>query len=169
VLPIYDASPEAGWLASEWIAGGSMAERIAHGDVEALWPVETWLLPLTRALARVHAAGWVHADIKPGNVLLRAADDPLLADFGAARRAGEAHAAGTIGYMSPERLAGGVADPRDDVYALGRVIEDVREACAEAGEDPPIYQACLLAASERPAHAGALLERLQPHAPPATP
>jgi serine/threonine-protein kinase len=160
VLPIYDANPAAGWIASEWIAGGSMAERISHGDVDGLWPMETWLLPLTRALARVHQAGWVHADVKPGNVLLRAADDPVLADFGAARCTGEAHAAGTIGYMSPERLAGGVADPRDDVYALGRLIEDVIEACGHAEEEQPVLRACLLAADERPADASAVLEWL---------
>jgi serine/threonine-protein kinase len=66
----------------------------------------------------------VHHDVKPANILLRAPDAPLLSDFGTARRAGEASPPGSLGYVSPERLAGRPSDARDDVYGFGRVVED---------------------------------------------
>src|SRR5690606_21384777 len=78
-----------------------------------------------RALARIHGHGYVHADVKPGNVLLRQLHEPVLGDLGIARPIGAPAEGGSPGYVSPERLAGRASDPRDDVYGFGRVIEDV--------------------------------------------
>ena len=61
-------------------------------------------------LARVHAGGWVHHDVKPANVLLADLDTPVLTDFGIARKVGEPSPAGSLGYVSPERLAGRASD-----------------------------------------------------------
>ena len=160
VVAIYDANPESGWITTEWVSGGTLADRIEQGDRDALWPLDRWLLPLTTALARVHEAGWVHADIKPANVLLRRLDDPLLADFGAARRTGEPHARGTVGYMSPERLAGGVADPRDDVYALGRIIEDALTTDETQPQATALAQLCIADETQRPPNGQALLDHM---------
>ncbi len=160
VLAIYDANPESGWMTAEWVSGGTLADRIEHGDTDALWPLARWLLPLTIALARVHEAGWVHADIKPANILLRRLDDPILADFGAARRIGESHAHGTVGYMSPERLAGGVADPRDDIYALGRIIEDALTTDETQPQATTLAQLCIADEKQRPPNGQALLDHL---------
>ncbi|WNG27643.1 serine/threonine protein kinase [Cystobacter fuscus] len=91
------------------------------------------LLPLTRALAQVHAVGVVHRDIKESNVVMRAADGlPVLVDFGSARCEGaprltERMPPGTREYRSPEMLRfsrewdGGhyPATPSDDLWALG--------------------------------------------------
>ncbi|MET0405064.1 MAG: serine/threonine-protein kinase [Cystobacter sp.] len=91
------------------------------------------LLPLTRALAQVHAAGVVHRDIKEANVIIRAADGlPVLVDFGSARHEGaerltERMPPGTREYRSPEMLRfsrewdGGhyPSTPLDDLWALG--------------------------------------------------
>jgi len=85
----------------------------------------------------VHAAGLVHADVKPANVLLRQLADPVLGDFGIARPRGAAGEGGSAGYVSPERLGGRASDPRDDVYAYGRVIEDVLARFGD-GEGPQI-------------------------------
>jgi serine/threonine-protein kinase len=133
VVRVFDASPAEGWIAVEWIARGSVRDVLRSGDVAALLPIARWARPLARAIARVHAAGVAHADVKPANVLLRQLAEPVLGDFGIARPFGEAGDAGSPGYVSPERLAGRASDPRDDIYGFGRVIEDVLHAAEARG------------------------------------
>lgn len=87
----------------------------------------TVLVHLLRALARVHAIGWVHGDVKPENLIFR---EPLgddtpelcLIDFGLAhpeRRPCEERVLGTVYYMAPEQILGARADGRADLYAVG--------------------------------------------------
>jgi tRNA A-37 threonylcarbamoyl transferase component Bud32 len=121
VVPVFDVDPRRGWLAMRWAPLGALASRPGMAGT-------AWIRPLARAMARVHAAGWVHHDLKPANVLLRAPDSPMLADFGTARRRGEPSPPGSAGYVSPERLAGRASDPADDVFGFGRVLADVLDA-----------------------------------------
>jgi serine/threonine-protein kinase len=171
IIRVLDADPEGGWLALEWIAGGSLRDRLSRGRIEEVLPLDRWMPELLAALGRVHAAGLVHGDLKPANVLFRELDDPVLSDFGSCLEKGQGGLSGTPGYLSPERLEGKSADPRDDVYAVGRIVEDVLGAREDGGLADPVLAAtrddaerwtqvalrCLGPASDRPADASAIL------------
>lgn len=176
VIRLYDASPDEGWVAMEWVRRGSIRDLLATGAIDELWPPWAWLLPLARGIARVHERGVVHGDVKPANVLLRAPDDAILGDFGIARSIGDKAGGGSPGYMSPERLAGAAAEPGDDIYGLGRVVEDVvvrvaadpsrfrgrpGEVAEEVDRAERLVLSCLAAPPERPADGAELVRRLE--------
>jgi serine/threonine-protein kinase len=89
-----------------------------------------------RALEAAHRAGVIHRDIKPGNLFLTRNGAVKLLDFGVAKRAAEVERSdsqsspgvtivGTPEYMAPEQAAGGAADERSDIYALGVVLYEL--------------------------------------------
>ena len=131
LVPVVAADPGAGepWLATAFVPGPSLAEAVTlHGPL----PVRTVRAlgaRLAEALTEVHAAGLVHRDVKPGNVLL-ALDGPRLIDFGIARTGGATALTasdvviGSPGYLSPEqaRAGAGPVGPPSDVFSLGCVL-----------------------------------------------
>ncbi|MBL8899384.1 MAG: serine/threonine protein kinase, partial [Planctomycetes bacterium] len=130
VVAIYDvfASEEICAYSMEWIEGSTLAKRLAAsvGPLEAR-EVAQFGAQIARALVAVHAAGLVHRDVKPSNLLLRADGSPVLGDFGLVRDEEQsAHTAtgeflGTAAYAAPEQLRGEQAaiGPWSDVYSLG--------------------------------------------------
>lgn len=163
-LRVFDVDPEHGWIAYEWARYGAVRDYVRARDMAFLLPLERWLLPLAQALARVHMGGYVHNDVKPANVLFLAPELPVLADFGIARKLGEPSPRGSMGYMSPERLAGRVSDPRDDVYGFGRLLEDVLAHVSDAVTSQrfgAVAAACVGADLARPTDGRALLTRLR--------
>ncbi|MEU9344109.1 bifunctional serine/threonine-protein kinase/ABC transporter substrate-binding protein [Streptomyces sp. NPDC048278] len=129
VVPVLgaDATAHEPWLATGFVAGPSLAEAVtAHGPLP---PSAVRVLGslLGEALAAVHAAGLVHRDVKPGNVLL-AVDGPRLIDFGIARAADDTAltasgmVVGTPGFLAPEQARGEAAGAASDIFALGCVL-----------------------------------------------
>lgn len=124
VVPVLDAGEAAGrgFLVMPLARDGSLAGRLRRGPLEegeALWILEA----VAGALDAAHAAGLLHRDVTPDNVLLDPAG-PWLADFGLARRpdattaTGEGLLVGTAGFLAPEVIQGGRAGPASDRYAL---------------------------------------------------
>lgn len=165
VVRVYDLFEDAGAIAMEHASGGSLRTRVGRGQVT---PTEAlgWLDDVAGALAVTHERRWVHRDLKPGNVLLRADGRAVLTDYGLARRAGVAASAfeGTPGYVPPEVQDGAPADPLADVYAFGALA---RELCPGAtGALSKLIDDCLARdPARRPRDGAALVERLSTAAP----
>ncbi|MET0456415.1 MAG: serine/threonine-protein kinase [Mycobacterium sp.] len=115
------------YLATEFIPGEPL-DAVIHKNVRV--PLERALDILegtSRALGHAHAAGVVHRDVKPSNILVMKNGTAKLTDFGIARISGEAtltHAGivmGTAHYVSPEQALGDGATPASDVYSLAVV------------------------------------------------
>jgi len=127
VVTVFDVIEEDGrpWIVMEFIASRSLAQAI-HED-GPLPPGETARvgLQVLGALTSAHAAGILHRDVKPGNVLLGADGRVVLTDFGIATLQGDATltpSSGVIGspaYIAPERTRGGPAQPASDLWSLG--------------------------------------------------
>ena len=159
VVRVFDVDPVRGWIVMEWLPAGALKRWLVQKDADFLWPIERWLAPLALAVARVHERGFVHADLKPANVLFRHVDEPVISDFGLAHPVGQVVAGGSRGYLSPERLSGEPITPADDVYALGRILEDALNALGERdlGSWRHGVALALASAEERPRDARALL------------
>ncbi len=161
VIRVFDADANEGWLAFEWAPRGSLREALRAG-APLVHNVASWLPRVARALARVHANGVVHCDVKPANLLFLDDDTPVLSDFGIARRAGESLVGGSMGYLSPDRLRETTARPWHDVYGFGRLCEEVAAcpACTEIdrGKLLSIVRLCLGEESAAPQTGTALAE-----------
>ncbi len=174
IVSVHTAGEATGifYYVMDHVPGESLRERLnAAGKLDL---AETIRITgdIADALAAAGAAGLVHRDVKPENILLDSATGrALLADFGIARVAavdadaqltGQGIAVGTPTYMSPEQAAGEVVDSRSDLYGLGVVAYEML-----AGQPPfrgPNGAAVISAQlSEKPAP----IDRLRPGLPPA--
>ena len=115
------------WLVMEFVAGGSLADRLAKGPLSVLEAVRIGRGVLS-ALRAAHSVGILHRDIKPGNVLLRADGSPVLTDFGiaAVQDATALTISGSLvgspEYVAPERLRGQEGNPASDLWSLAMML-----------------------------------------------
>ncbi len=134
VVPIYAAGEEDGipFIAMRYVAGSDLGRRLARaGRLDP--PSATALIAqIGNGLDAIHAAGLIHRDVKPANVLLGdtgGADHAYITDFGVARNVATGSGltqtgrfVGTLDYVAPEQISGGAIDARADVYALGALL-----------------------------------------------
>jgi len=120
-----DSTP---WIVMELVAARSLAQVLAEdGPLPPRRVAEAGMM-LLGALASAHAAGIVHRDVKPGNVLLTSDGRAVLTDFGIATVAGDPAltqtgvVVGTPGFCAPERIRGGPASPASDLWSLGATL-----------------------------------------------
>lgn len=130
IVPVFDAGiTDAGapYLVMAYVPEGTLGDRLRQEG--PLDPEEVAAIgaKLAGTLATVHAAGVLHRDVKPDNVLWSQHGEPQLTDFGIARLqditatlTGDLHA--TIAYAAPEVLAGQAATEASDVYGLGATL-----------------------------------------------
>ncbi len=141
-LQIYDAGRDGGipYLALEWFAGPSVGQLIKLG-YETYAPVLPQLIPaLFEPLIPLHAAGWVHCDIKPDNFLYSPQLGVKLIDFAITEKKSRGFLSrlfpkssairGTATYISPEQIDHKAIDGRTDLYCLGASILELLTAAA---------------------------------------
>jgi len=130
VVTVYDVveEPQAIWLVMEHVASHSLSELVAqHGALDP-GVVAGIGAQVADGLAAAHAAGVMHRDVKPGNVLVREDGVAKISDFGIARSSGDPALTqsglltGTPGYFSPQLARGEAPTPLDDVWALGATL-----------------------------------------------
>jgi serine/threonine-protein kinase len=127
IVVVHDIGEHEGlpFIVMERLPGVSLADHIARGPLSPAF-VQGVLDDVLAALAIAHNAGFLHRDVKPGNILFTAAGETKLADFGLAKTSGATNTiagqiVGTMAYLSPHRLTARPATVADDLYAVGVV------------------------------------------------
>ncbi|MGQ9574850.1 MAG: serine/threonine-protein kinase [Thermoguttaceae bacterium] len=117
------------YVVMPWLSGATLAARLAGGRRLPLALVFWVARQVAEALAALHEAGWMHGDVKPGNILVSPEGHVTLLDLGFARRLDRAdpsfqrRISGTYHYIAPEALSRALnVDIRSDIYSLGVVL-----------------------------------------------
>jgi predicted Ser/Thr protein kinase len=147
-VTIFDVgeTEEQPFIVMEYLEGGSLEQRLKAGRPETA-EVLRWLEQAAAALDAGHAAGVVHRDVKPGNLLLDGRGEIRVADFGVASAVGldsltmTGMVLGTAGYLSPEQAQGQRATPASDLYALAVVAWELLTGRRPFESDSPTAEA----------------------------
>lgn len=168
VVHVYDVAVVDGrpWLVMELVHGRTLGEVLDEGTLDAREAARVGLEVLG-ALEAAHAAGVLHRDVKPDNVLLGRHGRVVLTDFGIARIEGDTRLTDTGGfvgspeYVAPERVLGQLPGPASDLWSLGVLLYTATEGVSpfRRGNTPATLQSVLNASPAPPAAvAGPLAE-----------
>ncbi|QOV36176.1 serine/threonine protein kinase [Streptomyces ferrugineus] len=170
VVNVHDVAVVDGrpWIVMELVQGRSLGDALQEGTLGARDAARIGLQVLG-ALEAAHAAGILHRDVKPDNVLLGRHDRVVLTDFGIAQIEGETNLTDTGGfvgspeYIAPERVLGQRPGPASDLWSLGVVLYAATEGVSpfRRSNTPATLQSVLNAAPAPPAAAqGPLAEAI---------
>lgn len=146
VVSVYDTGDQGTvhFIVMEYVEGATLAEMIARdGPLHPDRAIEI-SQAVGRALGAAHAAGVIHRDVKPGNIMLTKDGDVKVMDFGIARAVSSdsvtqtATVLGTASYLSPEQAQGEMVDGRSDIYSLGCVLYEMLTGRAPFVGDTPV-------------------------------
>ncbi|MFD0276152.1 serine/threonine-protein kinase [Kitasatospora sp. NPDC127111] len=166
VVAVHDVVVADGvpWMVMQLVSGSSLADRLAAGG--PLSPGEAARIgsAMLSALGAAHAAGIVHRDVKPANILLTDDGQVLLADFGIALRSEETALTvsgaviGSVEYMAPERVQGEEDGPAGDLFSLGVTLYQAVEGRSPFQRATPTASLLAVVSDEAPppSRAGAL-------------
>ena len=151
VVAVFDAGEADGhlYLVMEFVDGRTLADLLAEGGPFESAKATAVASAVLAALGHAHAAGIVHRDVKPSNIMMSDDGTVKLLDFGIARRfddlAGVVTAVGQVvgtpKYLAPEQIEGGAASPATDVYAVGVVLFEMLTGSAPFDGDTPVAAA----------------------------
>jgi predicted Ser/Thr protein kinase len=131
VCPVYDVGEIDGtpYLTMAYLAGQPLSQLLGGPARLPARRAASLVLRLSAALQAAHDRGIVHRDLKPSNIMINPQGEPVILDFGLARRLRQdvrlthvGQPVGTPGYMSPEQVAGAEMGPACDIYALGVIL-----------------------------------------------
>jgi eukaryotic-like serine/threonine-protein kinase len=133
LVGVIDAGDDEGhpYIVFEYVPGETLKRTIDEHGALGLDEATAYAIEIGRGLACAHAAGLVHRDVKPQNVLIDADGRAKVTDFGIARSVEEhgltvtGRVLGTTDYVSPEQAMGRPVDARTDVYSLGIVLYEM--------------------------------------------
>lgn len=135
IVPIYEIGAHEGqhYFSMRFVEGGTLTQAMARGKFTPRRAAEL-MAKVARAVHHAHQRGILHRDLKPGNILLDPAGEPLVADFGLAKilehdssLTQSAAVMGTPSYMAPEQAAGQTRQlsTAADVYSLGAILYEL--------------------------------------------
>lgn len=134
IVTVIDAGEENGrpYIVFEYVPGETLKQRIKSNGPLPITEAVAYAIEIGTALVAAHAAGLVHRDVKPQNVLLSAQGHAKVADFGIARELEASdgltktgRVLGTTDYVSPEQAMGEGVTGQSDVYSLGIVLYEM--------------------------------------------
>nr|WP_268254405.1 serine/threonine-protein kinase [Streptomyces hiroshimensis] len=170
VVVVHDVVDDHGLpcIVMEYVPSRTLGDVLKHGTVT---PEEAARIGrgMIAALRAAHAAGVLHRDVKPGNVLLGHDGRVVLTDFGIAQSTGTStltktgEMVGSIDYIAPERVKGAKPGPASDLWALGATLYQALEGRPPFRKDTAVETAYAIAMDplEPPRHAGELTRLIE--------